>query len=113
MGDEEDPTITTSLGSGPRGRGGRGGSQGQAEGEGSGQEELVVVIAGGMTSQLTYDGVDVCASRVAWEVSAGVGHASGFAIGALLTQGRPRDRKDRNAGSECDSVQRGMSSCPT
>lgn len=32
-------------------------------------EELVVVIAGGMTSQLTYDGVDVCASRVAWEVS--------------------------------------------
>ncbi|KAK1926452.1 putative serine esterase-domain-containing protein [Papiliotrema laurentii] len=68
VGDEEDPTITTSLGSGPRGRGGRGGSQGQAEGEGSGQEELVVVIAGGMTSQLTYDGVDVCASRVAWEV---------------------------------------------
>lgn len=36
--------------------------------EGS-DEELVVVIAGGMTSQLTYDGVDVCASRVAWEVS--------------------------------------------
>ena len=32
-------------------------------------EELVVVIAGGMTSQLTYDGVDVCASRVAYEVS--------------------------------------------
>lgn len=32
-------------------------------------EELVVVIAGGMTSQLTYDGVDVCASRVAFEVS--------------------------------------------
>lgn len=32
-------------------------------------EELVVVIAGGMTSQLTYDGVDVCASRVAYEAS--------------------------------------------
>jgi hypothetical protein len=29
----------------------------------------VIVIAGGMTSQLTYDGIDVCASRVAWEVS--------------------------------------------
>lgn len=36
---------------------------------GGGDEELVVVIAGGMTSQLTYDGVDVCASRVAYEVS--------------------------------------------
>ncbi len=35
---------------------------------GDGKEELVVVVAGGMTSQLTYDGVDVCASRVAWEV---------------------------------------------
>ena len=34
-----------------------------------GDEELVIVIAGGMTSQLTYDGIDVCASRVAWEVS--------------------------------------------
>jgi hypothetical protein len=34
-----------------------------------GGEELVIVIAGGMTSQLTYDGIDVCASRVAWEVS--------------------------------------------
>jgi hypothetical protein len=34
-----------------------------------GDEDLVVMIAGGMTSQLTYDGVDVCASRVAWEVS--------------------------------------------
>ncbi|RSH84249.1 uncharacterized protein EHS24_005761 [Apiotrichum porosum] len=31
-------------------------------------EELVVVVAEGMTSQLTYDGIDVCASRVAWEV---------------------------------------------
>jgi len=26
------------------------------------------MIAGGMTSKLTYDGIDVCASRVAWEV---------------------------------------------
>ena len=40
--------------------------QSTVEGE---KEELVVVIAGGMTSQLTYDGVDVCASRVAFEVS--------------------------------------------
>ena len=31
-------------------------------------EELVIVIAGGMNSQLTYDWIDVCASRVAWEV---------------------------------------------
>ncbi|WVQ97967.1 hypothetical protein IAU59_005087 [Kwoniella sp. CBS 9459] len=31
-------------------------------------DELVIMIAGGMTSQLTYDGVDVCASRVAYEV---------------------------------------------
>lgn len=33
------------------------------------RDDLVVVVAEGMTSQLTYDGVDVCASRVAWEVS--------------------------------------------
>nr|ODN96630.1 lipid particle protein [Cryptococcus depauperatus CBS 7855] len=32
------------------------------------REELVIMIASGMTSQLTYDGVDVCASRVAWEL---------------------------------------------
>jgi len=37
-------------------------------GDGDG-EELVILIAGGMTSQLTYDGIDVCASRVAFEVS--------------------------------------------
>ncbi|CAK9783569.1 DUF676-domain-containing protein [Cutaneotrichosporon oleaginosum] len=30
--------------------------------------DLVVVVAEGMTAMLTYDGVDVCASRVAWEV---------------------------------------------
>jgi hypothetical protein len=35
------------------------------EGEG---EEMVILIAGGMSSQLTYDGIDVCASRVAFEV---------------------------------------------
>lgn len=40
-----------------------------AWGAGAGEgEELVVMVAGGMTSQLTYDGIDVCASRVAWEV---------------------------------------------
>lgn len=38
------------------------------DGNGDG-EELVILIAGGMTSQLTYDGIDVCASRVAFEVS--------------------------------------------
>ena len=32
------------------------------------EKQLVVMIAGGMTSQLTYDGIDICASRVAWEV---------------------------------------------
>ena len=43
---------------------------GDAIANGGGQEEgdLVVVIAGGMTSQLTYDGIDVNASRVAWEI---------------------------------------------
>ncbi|GFZ49245.1 LOW QUALITY PROTEIN: hypothetical protein JCM24511_06995 [Saitozyma sp. JCM 24511] len=33
-----------------------------------GDDRLVVMIAGGMSSKLTYDGIDVCASRVAWEV---------------------------------------------
>ncbi|KAK4686579.1 hypothetical protein P7C73_g3539, partial [Tremellales sp. Uapishka_1] len=51
-GPAEDPTMATTLTKDGR------------------EEELVVVVAGGMTSQLTYDGVDVCASRVAWEVSA-------------------------------------------
>ncbi|GMK58171.1 hypothetical protein CspeluHIS016_0502030 [Cutaneotrichosporon spelunceum] len=32
------------------------------------RDDLVVVVAEGMTAKLTYDGVDVCASRVAWEV---------------------------------------------
>ncbi|BEI82351.1 hypothetical protein CcaverHIS002_0302190 [Cutaneotrichosporon cavernicola] len=32
------------------------------------RDDLVVVVAQGMTAKLTYDGVDVCASRVAWEV---------------------------------------------
>jgi hypothetical protein len=34
----------------------------------SSRDDLVVVVAEGMTAKLTYDGVDVCASRVAWEV---------------------------------------------
>lgn len=46
--------------------------EGRVEGRGKGgDDELVIMIAGGMTSQLTYDGVDVCASRVAYEVSSG------------------------------------------
>ena len=32
-------------------------------------DDLAVIIAGGMSSTLTYDGIDVNASRVAWEVS--------------------------------------------
>ncbi|KAK8846827.1 hypothetical protein IAR55_005915 [Kwoniella newhampshirensis] len=44
----EDPTVITELE--------------------KGVEKVVIMVAGGMTSQLTYDGVDVCASRVAWEV---------------------------------------------
>ncbi|ORY27798.1 putative serine esterase-domain-containing protein [Naematelia encephala] len=47
-GPTEDPTISTIL-----------------ESE---QERLVIMVAGGMTSQLTYDGIDVCASRVAFEI---------------------------------------------
>jgi hypothetical protein len=35
------------------------------------------MIAGGMTSQLTYDGIDVCASRVAWEVDQQVAKLEG------------------------------------
>jgi len=48
-GPSEDPTIRTTV----------------ADGR---EEELVTMIAGGMTSTLTYDGIDVNASRVAWEV---------------------------------------------
>lgn len=33
------------------------------------RDDLVVLVAEGMTSKLTYDGVDVCASRCAYEVS--------------------------------------------
>ncbi|WVW78563.1 hypothetical protein I302_100519 [Kwoniella bestiolae CBS 10118] len=53
-GPAEDPTITSEMR--------------EEGGHGHGEEELVIMIAGGMTSQLTYDGVDVCASRVAYEV---------------------------------------------
>jgi len=42
-------------------------------------EDLVVVVAQGMTANLTYDGVDVCASRVAWEVRPGTRRARGVA----------------------------------
>ena len=37
--------------------------------ESTAPDDLVVVIAGGMSSTLTYDGIDVNASRVAWEVN--------------------------------------------
>ncbi|WVQ74062.1 hypothetical protein IAR50_003645 [Cryptococcus sp. DSM 104548] len=49
-GPEEDPVVTEKI---------EGGQQ---------DEDLVIMVAGGMSAQLTYDGVDVCASRVAWEV---------------------------------------------
>ncbi|AAW43063.2 hypothetical protein CNBD5510 [Cryptococcus deneoformans B-3501A] len=55
-GPAEDPVITKTL------------QVPTHHAEGEEQEELVIMIAGGMTSQLTYDGIDVCASRVAWEV---------------------------------------------
>lgn len=66
-GPKEDPTISTTLETSSSETKPNGSPQpsGREDGEG---EELVVVIAGGMTSQLTYDGIDVCASRVAWEV---------------------------------------------
>ena len=71
-GPDEDPTISTNLKADPAPspageRTSTSPLSAHAEGE-TGEEELVVVIAGGMTSQLTYDGIDVCASRVAWEV---------------------------------------------
>lgn len=59
-GPDEDPTISTTI------------KPDTADGKGNdneGEDELVIMIAGGMTSKLTYDGIDVCASRVAWEVS--------------------------------------------
>jgi hypothetical protein len=49
-----------------------------------GEEELVIVIAGGMTSQLTYDGIDVCASRVAYEVCV---HLRNFGVGVRYQGG--------------------------
>ncbi|WVF69924.1 hypothetical protein IAT40_004708 [Kwoniella sp. CBS 6097] len=50
-----------------------GGQRGQARDD----DELVIMIAGGMTSQLTYDGIDVCASRVAYEVDKKVSELEG------------------------------------
>ncbi|WWD22113.1 hypothetical protein CI109_106602 [Kwoniella shandongensis] len=47
-GPAEDPTVSTQIQ--------------------KGTENLVIMVAGGIASTLTYDGVDVCASRVAWEV---------------------------------------------
>lgn len=68
-GPAEDPVITKTLKVSPSLSPSHAQSQSHAgvEEDGDG-EELVIMIAGGMTSQLTYDGIDVCASRVAWEV---------------------------------------------
>lgn len=71
-GPGEDPTISTTIESGSASTSyssnpGQTGKNSDSNGDDA--DELVVMIAGGMTSKLTYDGVDVCASRVAWEVS--------------------------------------------
>ena len=61
-----------------------------------------MVIAGGMTSKLTYDGVDVCASRVAWEVRRASfdGHAEAQMRGSIS-----RSRSSRvMASASNDSV---------
>lgn len=62
-GPAEDPVITKTLKVSPPHSQTHAGLKEDGDGE-----ELVIMIAGGMTSQLTYDGIDVCASRVAWEV---------------------------------------------
>ncbi|OCF40927.1 lipid particle protein [Kwoniella heveanensis CBS 569] len=69
-GPAEDPIVTSRLTksnseNGNLSANGRGPRDAANLGE---EDELVIMIAGGMTSQLTYDGVDVCASRVAYEV---------------------------------------------
>lgn len=66
-GPAEDPVITKTLKVSPPHSQSHAQSHTGLEEDGDG-EELVIMIAGGMTSQLTYDGIDVCASRVAWEV---------------------------------------------
>ncbi|WWC59357.1 uncharacterized protein I303_101909 [Kwoniella dejecticola CBS 10117] len=68
-GPSEDPTITTRL-TGVQSRSNGSSSRPTTKTKESVRQdgELVIMIAGGMTSQLTYDGVDVCASRVAYEV---------------------------------------------
>jgi hypothetical protein len=42
---------------------------GARDNEEQGEEELVVMVAGGMEDSLTNDGIDICATRVAYEVS--------------------------------------------
>lgn len=66
-GPAEDPVITKTLKVSPSPSSSHAQSHTGVEEDGD-EEELVIMIAGGMTSQLTYDGIDVCASRVAWEV---------------------------------------------
>lgn len=68
-GPAEDPVITKTLKVSPSQSSSSSHAQSHTglEEDGDG-EELVIMIAGGMTSQLTYDGIDICASRVAWEV---------------------------------------------
>ncbi|WWC67845.1 uncharacterized protein I206_101762 [Kwoniella pini CBS 10737] len=64
-GPPEDPTIITELSSplSPSN-----GNDSKTKGSNPEDGQLVIMIAGGMTSQLTYDGIDVCASRVAYEI---------------------------------------------
>lgn len=48
---------------------GKAASDNEEQGEEVDDEELVVMVAGGMEDSLTNDGIDICATRVAYEVS--------------------------------------------
>ncbi|KAL7418562.1 hypothetical protein Q5752_007020 [Cryptotrichosporon argae] len=61
-------------------------------------EELVIVTPKGMAAKLTYDGIDVCASRVAWEVDTQISQlendgkrvakfsVTGYSLGGLVAR---------------------------
>lgn len=61
--------------------------------------DMVVIVAGGIGGTLTYDGVDVCASRVAWEV--------GVVQNAALISGGRGDRTAGGRGETGGCVQSG------
>lgn len=98
-GPAEDPTISTTVKSGSSENDSSihpSGANGVEKGAERGSEEdLVVIIAGGMTSQLTYDGIDVCASRVAWEVSVSTS-SSGFSSRQVDQEIKKLEQAGRN-----------------